>query len=85
MVGAVLGLKDTSDASVALIAVVVMHLIPNGKGETLLTWADAKRIPWGVLILYGGGIAIAKAFDQSGLDDLIASSLTGIAKFRWWS
>ena len=56
-----------------------MHLLPNGKGETLLTWSDAKRIPWGVLILYGGGIAIAKAFDQSGLDDVIASSLTGLA------
>jgi sodium-dependent dicarboxylate transporter 2/3/5 len=75
-----LGLPGASDASVALLAVVAMHLLPDGKGETLLTWDDAKRIPWGVLILYGGGIAIAKAFDQSGLDDLIASSLTGLAK-----
>ena len=74
-----LGLDGASDASVALLAVVAMHLLPNGKGETLLTWSDAKRIPWGVLILYGGGIAIAKAFDQSGLDDVIASSLTGLA------
>lgn len=74
-----LGLEGASDASVALLAVVLMHLLPNRRGETLLTWNDAKRIPWGVLILYGGGIAIAKAFDQSGLDDLIASSLTGLA------
>lgn len=74
-----LGLSGASDASVAMLAVVAMHLMPNGKGETLLTWSDAKRIPWGVLILYGGGIAIAKAFDQSGLDDLIASGLTGLA------
>jgi sodium-dependent dicarboxylate transporter 2/3/5 len=74
-----LGLEGASDASVALLAVVVMHLVPNGRGETLLTWNDAKRIPWGVLILYGGGIAIARAFGQSGLDQLIASSLTGLA------
>jgi solute carrier family 13 (sodium-dependent dicarboxylate transporter), member 2/3/5 len=73
-----LGLPGASDASVALLAVIAMHLLPDGKGESLLTWDDAKRIPWGVLILYGGGIAIAKAFDQSGLDDLIASSLTGL-------
>ena len=74
-----LGIPDASDANVALLAVVVMHLLPNGKGETLLTWEDAKKIPWGILILYGGGIAIAKAFGQSGLDELIASSLTGLA------
>lgn len=73
------GLDGASDASVALLAVVAMHLLPNGKGETLLIWEDAKKIPWGVLILYGGGIAIAKAFEQSGLDDVIASSLTGLA------
>ncbi len=74
-----LGIPNASDANVALLSVVVMHLLPNGKGETLLTWEDARKIPWGILILYGGGIAIAKAFGQSGLDELIASSLTGLA------
>jgi sodium-dependent dicarboxylate transporter 2/3/5 len=74
-----LGIPNASDANVALLAVVVMHLLPNGKGETLLRWEDARKIPWGILILYGGGIAIAKAFGQSGLDELIASSLTGLA------
>ena len=74
-----LGITNASDASVALLAVVVMNVIPNGKGGTLLTWEDCKKIPWGVLILFGGGIAIARAFTESGLDQVIASSLTGLS------
>ena len=74
-----MGLGGASDASVALLAVVAMHLIPNRKGGKLLTWDEAKKIPWGVLILFGGGIAIAAAFKESGLDLLIASSLTGLS------
>ena len=38
-----------SDASVAMLAVVLMHIIPNGEGKTLLTWEKALKIPWGVL------------------------------------
>jgi sodium-dependent dicarboxylate transporter 2/3/5 len=71
-----LSMPGANDASVALLAVVAMHLIPNGKGETLMTWESASKIPWGVLILYGGGIAIAKAFSESGLSAMIAGSLT---------
>jgi sodium-dependent dicarboxylate transporter 2/3/5 len=71
-----LGIPGANDASVALLAVVTMHLIPNGKGETLMTWESASKIPWGVLILYGGGIAIAKAFSESGLSAMIAESLS---------
>lgn len=73
-----LGLPGANDASVALVAVVVMHLLPNGKGERLLTWENAVKIPWGVMILFGGGIAIAKAFVESGLSEVLGESLSGI-------
>ena len=69
------GMGGANDATVALLAVVAMHIIPNGKGETLLTWETAVKIPWGVLILYGGGIAIAAAFQESGLSSWIGNSL----------
>ncbi len=75
-----LGWPDANDASVAMMAVVAMHLLPNGKGETLLTWEAALKIPWGVLILYGGGIAIALAFKESGLSETIGSSLAGVSQ-----
>lgn len=72
------GLPSANDASVALIAVITMFLIPNGKGERLLDWETAGSIPWGILILFGGGVAIAKAFAESGLSELVGQGLVGI-------
>jgi len=69
----------TNDGIVALLAVVVMFIIPNGKGGTLLTWETAAKIPWGVLILFGGGIAIATAFGTSGLSAIIGEALGALA------
>lgn len=55
------------DTTVAIIAVISLFLIPDGKGQRLLDWSTAVQIPWGILLLFGGGIAIAKAFESSGL------------------
>jgi len=77
-----LDLPTANDASVALVAVVAMFLIPSGdrKGERLLDWTTAAKIPWGILILFGSGICIARAFVETGLSgligDAIASSIT---------
>ena len=73
------GLQSANDASVALFAVVCMFLVPNGKGERLLDWETAGSIPWGVLILFGGGVCIAKAFAASGLSELVGQTLVGIS------
>lgn len=70
-----LGLPSANDASVALLAVVVMFLVPNGKGERLLTWERASTIPWGVLLLFSGGICLAKGFVSSGLSELMGQWL----------
>ena len=72
------GLQTANDASVALLAVVAMFLVPNGRGERLLDWETAVRIPWGILILFGSGIAIAKAFVGSGLSESVGMSLAGL-------
>ena len=77
-----LDLKGANDASVALVAVVCMFLIPNGKGERLLDWETAAKIPWGMLILFGGGIAIAKAFVVSGLSASLGNALVGITTWH---
>lgn len=74
-----LHLPGANDASVALLAVVIMFLIPNGKGGRLLDWETANRIPWGMLILFGGGIAIARAFMESGLSQALGDALSGLA------
>ena len=74
-----LNVPEANDASVALIAVVIMFLVPDGKGNKLLDWETAGRIPWGMLILFGGGIAIAKAFIASGLSAYLGDALAGLA------
>ena len=73
-------LGQTNDAMVALLAVVVMFMVPDGKGEKLLDWETATRIPWGMLILFGAGITIAAAFTASGLSQTIGDGLSGIAE-----
>lgn len=77
-----LGFPGANDASVALLAVIIMFMIPNGKGERLLDWDHAVQIPWGMLILFGGGIAIAKAFVSSGLSESLGQMLTGLSTWH---
>ena len=74
-------LPAANDASVALIAVILMFIVPAGnseehKGEKLLDWQAAASIPWGILLLFGGGICLAKAFGVSGLSTVLAENLT---------
>ncbi len=73
-----LNLPSATDASVALLAVVAMFIVPNGEGGKLLDWPTSARIPWGILILYGGGITIAKAFESSGLSASLGRNLSTI-------
>jgi len=70
-----LGLDSANDASVALLAVVVMSMVSDGKGGRLLTWEKAVTIPWGVLLLFAGGICLAKGFVNSGLSSVLGESL----------
>jgi sodium-dependent dicarboxylate transporter 2/3/5 len=61
-----------------------MAALPNGEGGRLLRWQVARDIPWGVLLLFAGGIAIANAFVQSGLADQIASELEAFLHLPTW-
>lgn len=82
-----LGLESANDASVALLAVVVLCMIPNGdrdKHERLLDWPTIQQIPWGVLILFAGGITIARAFIETGLSDALAEQLMVLSALPTW-
>ena len=63
------------DGTVALLAVTAMFLIPSGRGGRLLDWQSAGKIPWGILLLLGGGIAIARGFEVSGLSSALGDVL----------
>ncbi len=82
-----LGLPSANDASVALLAVVLLCMIPNGdpdKPARLLDWHSIQRIPWGVLILFAGGITIARAFIETGLSDALAEQLSVVSVLPVW-
>ena len=78
---ALAGLPTANDASVAMLAVIAMFLLPNGRGSRLLVWETAVKIPWGILILFGSGICIAKAFVSSGLSVTLGAALAGLGQF----
>jgi len=74
-----------SDATVAIAMAILLFLVPSGEKRPdssgkisdgfLMNWETALRLPWGILILFGGGFAIAGGFQQSGLDILIGHSI----------
>jgi sodium-dependent dicarboxylate transporter 2/3/5 len=71
-----------SDAVPAIAAAALSTLLPSGEtgGRRMLTWEEIQRgVPWGVLLLFGGGFAIADAVRASGLDGWLASGLGGLA------
>jgi sodium-dependent dicarboxylate transporter 2/3/5 len=66
------------DATVAIFMAVVLFMIPAGKkypGQFLMDWSTAVKLPWGILLLFGGGFAIAGGFTISGLDKQIGLAL----------
>jgi sodium-dependent dicarboxylate transporter 2/3/5 len=72
-----LGLSGISDAGIVMAAALLMFLIPSGdpSQRQLLNWENTKRIPWGVLILFGGGLSLASAVSNSGLALWLGESL----------
>jgi len=66
-----------TDAGIAIMAAVSFFIIPSqNKSTELLIWEQAKNLPWGLLLLFGGGLSLASAIISSGLGAWLGSSLT---------
>ena len=74
------------DTVVMLAGVIVLFLLPSdGRGgEPLLTWKIAEKIPWGVVVFFGGGLAMAKGFDASGLALWLGSQMEALQPLPLW-
>jgi solute carrier family 13 (sodium-dependent dicarboxylate transporter), member 2/3/5 len=72
-----LGLTWLTDTGIAIAAGLALFLIPSGRdqGERLMTWDDAQKLPWGILLLFGGGLTLAGAITRTGLAEWIAEQL----------
>ena len=68
------------DTIIALLGVLLLLLLPssgkNGEKGRILDWHTAEQIPWGVLILFGGGLALAEGFKETGLSDWVGQHLS---------
>jgi sodium-dependent dicarboxylate transporter 2/3/5 len=71
---------ELRDSTIAMAAALILFVLPkgDGSGQAILTWRRARRIPWGVLILFGGGLSLARAMERSGLSEWIGSSVAGL-------
>lgn len=64
-----LGISGVSDTGIVIAAALILFLLPSGNVERprLMVWEDLVRLPWGVLVLFGGGLSLAAAVSDSGL------------------
>jgi len=77
------GLTGISDAGIVMTAGILLFVIPSGSPEQrqLMKWDYATRLPWGVLILFGGGLSLAAAVSNSGLALWLGESLAPLNAF----
>jgi sodium-dependent dicarboxylate transporter 2/3/5 len=67
------------DTIIALFGTILLFLIPSSKkGERLMNWETARKLPWGILILFGGGLALASGFQSSGQAEWLGGSLKNL-------
>jgi sodium-dependent dicarboxylate transporter 2/3/5 len=73
-------LPGISDAAIAIAAALVLFVVPlrNSRHRVALDWESARKVPWGILLLFGGGLALAGAFGSSGLTEWIGGRLIGL-------
>ncbi len=70
---------EVSDTGVAMVAALAAFVIPSGRnGQALMTWEATAKLPWAVLILFGGGLALASAISGSGLALWLGGQLAGL-------
>lgn len=79
-------LAGVDDATIAMLAALLLFLLPAGRAGAprIMDWDTAKRLPWGVLILFGGGLSLSRAFEVSGLARAIGDAVTGLAGLPEW-
>ena len=70
-------IPNFDDSMIAISSAIILFILPSkDKKEPILKWKDAVTIPWGILLLFGGGLSIAKGFQSTGLDTWIGEQLT---------
>ena len=72
------------DGIIAVFVGLLLFVLPDGTGRPLLTWPEADRAPWGVIMMFGGGLALAAGMGASGLAGWLGQSLLPLAALPLW-
>ena len=64
-----------TDGTIAIAAGIALFILPDGTGRPLLVWKEADRAPWGVIMMFGGGLALAAGMGASGLAEWLGEAL----------
>ena len=74
------GLSALDDSLIAIAGAILVFLLPSGRKDDplLLRWKYAEQLPWGVLLLFGGGLTLAGAVTRTGLAESLGSSLQAV-------
>ena len=79
---------EMSDAAIGVLAAVTLFLLPGrtaaGEHRPLLTWAEARQIPWDVLFFFGGGLSLAAVLERHGLTNWLGQGLAGLEGLPPW-
>jgi sodium-dependent dicarboxylate transporter 2/3/5 len=68
--------KDSlTDGTIAIAAGLALFLVPDGTGRPMLVWKEANKAPWDVIMMFGGGLALAEGMGASGLAEWLGQSL----------
>ncbi len=70
-----------SDAGIAIAGALILFLLPAGdsRGVFLLDWSTARQVPWGILLLFGGGLSLASGIERTGLAEWLGTSMEALA------
>ena len=72
------------DGMIAITAAVLLFIIPESKGsdDAIVPWSQTARLPWGIFVLFGGGLCLADAMQRTGLSNAVAQSFTALSGAR---
>jgi solute carrier family 13 (sodium-dependent dicarboxylate transporter), member 2/3/5 len=72
------------DSTIAIAGALALFIARAEPGRSVLAWEDTRTLPWGVLVLFGGGLALARAFETSGLAAVVAGAVGGMGGVAPW-
>ena len=78
-------LSGLTDAGIAILAAIILFILPSdNKKSNLLEWDETKKLPWGLLLLFGGGLSLASSISSSGLGQWLGTSFSLLVELKPW-